>query len=313
MTATRPVTPATTMFGPLGHHEDGGVGDVVTSYEDAPTRTVSAGGVDFAYRELGPQTGVPVIFLTHLAAVLDNWDPRVIDGIAAQHRVITFDNRGVGASSGSTPNAIEAMATDAVAFIRALGLEQVDLLGFSMGGMIAQLIAADEPQLVRKVILAGTGPAGGDGITNVTRLSHLDTLRGLLTLQDPKQFLFFTRTPNGRRAGKEFLARLKERTENRDKAISLRSYGAQLKAIHRWGKQPPADLSVVRQPVLVANGESDRMVPTSNSVDLAQRLPNADLVVYPDAGHGGIFQFHEQFVDKALEFLDTAMTPRNQP
>ena len=137
----------------------------------------------------------------------------------------------------------------------------------------------------------------------MTRIAHLDTLRGLLTLQDPKQFLFFTRTPDGRRAGKAFLARLKERTEHRDKAISLRSYGAQLKAIHRWGEQQPADLSVIRQPVLVANGESDRMVPTRNSVDLAQRLPDADLVVYPDAGHGGIFQFHEQFVDKALEFL----------
>jgi pimeloyl-ACP methyl ester carboxylesterase len=234
---------------------------------------------------------------------LDNWDPRVVDGIAARHRVVTFDNRGVGASSGSTPNTIEAMAKDAVAFIRALGLDKVDLFGFSMGGMIAQVIAAHEPQLVRKLILAGTGPAGGDGIRNVTRIAHLDTLRGLLTLQDPKQFLFFTRTPEGRRAGKEFLARLKERTENRDKAISLRSYGAQLKAIHRWGKQQPADLSVIRQPVLVANGESDRMVPTTNSVDLARRLPDADLVVYPDAGHGGIFQFHGQFVDKALEFL----------
>jgi pimeloyl-ACP methyl ester carboxylesterase len=277
--------------------------DVTASYRDAETRTITVDGVDFAYRQLGPATGVPVIFLTHLAAVLDNWDPRVVDGIAAQHRVITFDNRGVGASGGSTPNTIEAMAHDAVAFIRALGLEHVDLLGFSMGGMIAQLIAANEPQLVRKVILAGTGPAGGEGITKVTRLSHLDTLRGLLTLQDPKQFLFFTRTPAGRRAGKEFLARLKERTENRDKAISLRSYGAQLKAIHRWGKQSPADLSVIRQPVLVANGETDRMVPTSNSVDLAQRLPNADLVVYPDAGHGGIFQFHQQFVARALAFL----------
>jgi pimeloyl-ACP methyl ester carboxylesterase len=278
-------------------------GEVVTSYKDASTRTVSTGGVDFAYRELGPTAGVPVIFLTHLAAVLDNWDPRVVDGIAAHHRVIAFDNRGVGASSGSTPDTIEAMAKDAVAFIRALGLEQVDLFGFSMGGMIAQVIAADEPQLVRKLILAGTGPAGGDGITKVTRIAHLDTLRGLLSLQDPKQFLFFTRTPEGRRAGKAFLARLKERSENRDKAISLRSYGAQLKAIHRWGKQPPADLSVIRQPVLVANGESDRMVPTANSVDLAQRLPDADLVIYPDAGHGGVFQFHQQFVDTALEFL----------
>jgi pimeloyl-ACP methyl ester carboxylesterase len=290
-------TPATARFDQQERY------DVVTSYKDASTRTTSAGGIDFAYRELGPRAGVPVIFLTHLAAVLDNWDPRVVDGIAARHRVITFDNRGVGATSGSTPKTIEAMAKDAVVFIRALGLEQVDLFGFSMGGMIAQVIAADEPQLVRKVIIAGTGPAGGDGITNVTRIAHLDTLRGLLTLQDPKQFLFFTRTPVGRRAGKEFLARLKERTESRDKAISLRSYGAQLTAIHRWGKQAPADLSVIRQPVLVANGESDRMVPTKNSVDLAQGLPNADLVVYPDAGHGGVFQFHEQFVDTALAFL----------
>ena len=280
-----------------------GKGDVATTYAAAPTKTVSVGGVDFAYRDLGPASGVPVVFLTHLAAVLDNWDPRVVDGIAAQHRVIAFDNRGVGASGGSTPTTIEAMAHDAVAFIRALELEQVDLLGFSMGGMIAQLIAADEPQLVRKVILAGTGPAGGVGITKVTRLSHVDTVRGLLTLQDPKQFLFFTRTPAGRRAGKEFLARLKERTEHRDKRISLRSYGAQLKAIHRWGQQQPADLSVIHQPVLVANGETDRMVPTSNSRDLARRLPNAELVIYPDAGHGGIFQFHRQFVERAFAFL----------
>ncbi|WP_322752559.1 alpha/beta hydrolase [Frankia sp. Cas3] len=278
--------------------------DVVTSCQNASTRTVSAGGVDFAYRELGPKTGIPVVFLTHLAAVLDNWDPRVVDGIAAKHRVLTFDNRGVGASTGSTPNTIQAMATDAVTFIRALGLDKVDILGFSMGGMIAQVIAQDEPQLVRTLILAGTGPAGGEGIKNVTKLSHLDTIRGLLTLQDPKQFLFFTRTPNGRRAGKEFLARLKERTDNRDKAISLKSYGAQLKAIHRWGLERPSDLSVIRQPVLVANGESDRMVPTKNSADLARRLPDSELVIYPDAGHGGIFQFHGQFVEKALEFLE---------
>ena len=291
------MTATTTRF-----EQKGGVG-VDRSYATAPTRTVSVDSVDFAYRELGPTTGVPVVFLTHLAAVLDNWDPRVVDGIAAQHHVITFDNRGVGASGGSTPKTIEAMAHDAVAFIRALGLEQVDLLGFSMGGMIAQLIAASHPQLVRKVILAGTGPAGGEGITKVTRLSHFDTLRGLVTLQDPKQFLFFTRTPAGRRAGKDFLARLKERTQNRDKRISLRSYGAQLKAIHRWGEQTPADLSVIHQPILVANGESDRMVPTSNSRDLAQRLPNADLVIYPDAGHGGIFQFHQQFVERAVAFL----------
>ncbi len=277
--------------------------DVGTSYQDAPTRTITAGGVSFAYRELGPATGVPVIFLTHLAAVLDNWDPRVVDGIAEHHRVLTFDNRGVGASAGTTPDTIAAMATDAVTFIRALGLDQVNLLSFSMGGMIAQVITQDEPQLVRKLILAGTGPAGGEGIDKVTRISNLDTIRALLTFTDPKQFLFFTRTPNGRRAGQEFLARLKERTQDRDKKISLRSYAAQLKAIHRWGLQQPSDLSVIHQPVLVANGDSDKMVPTANSADLARRLPDSELVIYPDAGHGGIFQFHTQFVQKALEFL----------
>src|SRR6188472_1904352 len=159
-----------------------------TTWRNAPTQTLNAGGVKFAYRQLGPDTGVPVVLLTHLAAVLDNWDPRVIDGIAAKHRVIAFDNRGVGASSGSTPTTIKEMARDAVSFIRALGLDQVDLFGFSMGGMIAQVIARQQPQLVRKIILAGTGPAGGEGIDKVTRITYLDTARGLLTRQDPSSF-----------------------------------------------------------------------------------------------------------------------------
>jgi pimeloyl-ACP methyl ester carboxylesterase len=273
------------------------------TWKTAPTQTLHAGGVDFAYRQLGPSTGVPVVFLTHLAAALDNWDPRVVDGIAARHRVITFDNRGVGASSGSTPTTIEQMASDAVTFIRALGFDQVDLFGFSLGGMIAQVIAQQQPRLVRKMIIAGTGPAGGEGIDKVTRITYLDIARGLLTRQDPKQFLFFTRTPNGRRAGKEFLARLEERTNDRDKAVSIGSFRAQLKAIHRWGQQQPADLSGIHQPVLVVNGESDRMVPTKNTVGLDRRLPNSQLVIYPDAGHGGVFQFHEDFVKRALEFL----------
>jgi pimeloyl-ACP methyl ester carboxylesterase len=274
-----------------------------TTWQNAPTHTINAGGVEFAYRQLGPSTAVPVVFLTHLAAVLDSWDPRVVDGIAAEHRVITFDNRGVGASSGATPRTIEEMASDAVTFIRALGFDQVDLFGFSMGGMIAQVIAQQQPQLVRKMIIAGTGSAGGEGIDQVTRITYLDTARGLLTRQDPKQFLFFTRTPNGRRAGKEFLARLEERTNDRDKAISVHSFRAQLKAIHRWGQQKPADLASIHQPVLLMNGDSDKMVPTKNTVDLHRRLPNSQLVIYPDAGHGGVFQFHKDFIKRALEFL----------
>jgi pimeloyl-ACP methyl ester carboxylesterase len=278
--------------------------DLITSYKNAPTRVVAAGGVDFAYRDLGPRTGTPVIFLTHLAANLDNWDPRVVDGIAANHRVITFDNRGVGASSGTVPDTVEAMAHDAVTFIAALGFEHVDILGFSLGGMVAQVIALEQPRLVRRLILTGTGPAGGVGIDKVTRIANFDVARGLLTFRDPKTYLFFTRTPNGKRSAKEFVARLKERTDNRDKAMSVSGYRAQLKAIHRWGRQEPADLSVIEQPVLVANGDHDRMVPTRNTVDLDRRLPNSKLVIYPDAGHGGIFQYHREFVDAALEFLD---------
>ena len=276
---------------------------VIASWRNAPTQTVAAGGVDYAYRELGPKAGVPVIFLVHLAGTLDNWDPRVVDGIAAKHRVIAFDNRGVGASTGKTPDTIQAMAKDAVTFIRALGFDQVDLHGFSMGGMIAQVIAEDEPELVRKLILTGTGPAGGKGIKEVVWVAQLDTLRGLLSRQDPKQFLFFTRTANGKRAGKEFLARLQERTADRDTPISIKSYFAQLRACRRWGKEEPHDLSLVRQPVLLTNGDHDRMLPTPNTLDMARRLPNSELVIYPDAGHAGIFQFHEQFVQKALEFL----------
>ena len=276
---------------------------VTTSHQDAATRTVRVDGTSFAYRDLGPRTGTPVIFLNHLAAVLDNWDPRVVDGIASQRRVITFDNRGVGASEGRTPSSISQMAKDAVAFIRALGLDEVDLLGFSMGGFVAQVIAEDQPDLVRKIILAGTGPAGGEGIDKVTLLTYLDVARGALTFRDAKYYLFFTKTANGRSQARAFLKRLKERTENRDKAISIPSFRAHLKAIHGWGVQQPTDLSRIQHQVFVANGDHDRMVPTRNSADLARRLPNARLKIYPDAGHGGIFQHHTEFVPEALDFL----------
>ena len=273
-------------------------------WANAPTQTITAGGVDFAYRELGKQHGgTPVVLLVHLAAVLDNWDPRIVDGLAAKHHVIAFDYRGVGASSGSPSNSMEQMADDTVNFINAKGFQQVDLFGFSMGGMIAQEIVLKDPQLVRKMILAGTGPAGGEGISGVAGVTFYDMLRGFFTGQDAKQFLFFTRTPGGIEAGKAFLERLNERTQNRDKEVSVGAFLAQLEALRTWGGKLPADLSVVKQPVLVANGDADRMVPTTNTYDLARRLPNSTLIVYPDAGHGGIFQFHTDFVPKALEFL----------
>jgi pimeloyl-ACP methyl ester carboxylesterase len=277
---------------------------VITSYQDAPTRTVDIGGTAFAYRRLGQDGGTPVVFLNHLGAVLDNWDPRVVDGIAAAHQVITFDNRGVGASQGTTPRSVAAMARDAIAFIRALGHDQVDLLGFSLGGFVAQVIAEEQPRLVRRMILAGTGPAGGEGIDKVTRVTVLDSISAVLTFKDPKENLFFTRTANGKAAGRRFVNRLKERTGDRDKPISVTTFRNQLKAIHAWGLQHPSDLTTVRHPVLVANGAHDRMVPSANSTDLARRLPNAQLTLYPDAGHGGIFQYHEQFVAEALKFLE---------
>jgi pimeloyl-ACP methyl ester carboxylesterase len=274
------------------------------TWKSVPTQTITAGGVTFAYRELGKQNGgTPVVFLVHLAAVLDNWDPRVMDGIAAKHHVIAFDNRGIGASSGSPSNSMEQMADDAITFIKAKEFKQVDLLGFSMGGMVAQEIVLKEPQLVRKMIIAGTGPAGGEGISTVAGVTFYDMLRGFFTGQDAKQYLFFTRTPGGIEAGKAFLERLKERTENRDKEISVSAFLAQLEALRTWGKKEPADLSVVKHPVLVVNGDADRMVPTVNTHDLARRLPNSSLIIYPDAGHGGIFQYHTSFVPSALEFL----------
>lgn len=272
-------------------------------WRNAPTTSVNVGGKRFAYRQLGAATGVPVIFLNHLAAELDRWDPRVVDGIAMRRRVIVFDNRGIGASEGTTPTSMEAMARDAAAFIRALGFAQVDLLGFSLGGFISQVLAQEQPQLIRKIILAGTGPAGGTGISDVTSVTIRDMAKAALTFRHPEYYLFFTGSRNGRNAARAFLARLKERTEHRDKPVSIGAFIAQLKAIHAWGRQRPADLSRIHHPVLVANGNHDRMVPSSNSVDLARRLPNAELVLYEDAGHGGIFQYHEAFVTRALEFL----------
>jgi pimeloyl-ACP methyl ester carboxylesterase len=274
------------------------------TWKTVPTQFITAGGVKFAYREMGQHHGgTPVVFLMHLAGVLDNWDPRIMDGIAAKHHVIAFDTRGIGASDGEPSSSMEQMAADAITFIKAKQFQKVDLMGFSLGGMVAQEVVLSEPQLVRKMLLTGTGPAGGPGISTVMWVSFYDMLRGYLSFQDPKQFLFFTRTPAGIEAGKAFLARLKERTDDRDADITVSAFAAQLKALRAWGQKASADLSVVKQPVLVANGDDDRMVPTINTRDLAKRLPNSELVIYPDAGHGGIFQYHQEFARKALDFL----------
>jgi pimeloyl-ACP methyl ester carboxylesterase len=276
---------------------------VITSYAKAPARSVTAGGVTYAYRELGPKGGVPVVFFVHLAATLDNWDPRIVDPIAKHRHVITFDNRGVGASTGEVPDSIEAMADDAYTFIRALGFDQVDVFSFSLGGMVAQALVVEHPELVRKLVLTGTGPAGGKDIDKVAGTTYFDILRAALTRSDPKEFLFFNRNATGKPAAKAFVKRLEERTVDRDAPITTKAFRTQLKAIKGWGRSAPADLSKLTQPTLIANGDNDRMVPSVLSEDLHRRISGSELIIYPDSGHGGIFQFHDEFAPVAVEFL----------
>ena len=277
--------------------------DVVTTYKDAPAHTIHAGGVTYAYRELGPKGGIPVVFFVHLAANLDNWDPRIIDPIAARHHVITFDNRGVGASTGVVPDSIEAMAEDAATFIKALGHDQVDIFSFSLGGMVAQALVVKHPRLVRKLILTGTGPAGGKDMDKVAGVTYYDILRATVTRSDPKEYLFFNRNATGKAAARAFVQRLEERTTDRDKPVAVKAFQTQLKAIKKWGRSPAADLSQITQPTLIANGDNDRMVPSVLSEDLHHRIKGSELVIYPDSGHGGIFQFHDTFAPVALDFL----------
>ena len=274
-----------------------------SSYAEAPTRSITAGGITYAYRELGPQGGVPVVFFLHLAGNLDNWDPRVIDPIAKEHRVITFDSRGLGGTTGKVPDSIEDMADDAATFIRALGVDRVDVFAFSLGGMVAQALIGKHPDLVRKLILAGTGPRGGKGMAKVARVTYLDILRAALVRADPKEFLFFNRNAAGKLAAKAFIERLQERRKGRDRPVTIQGFRAQLKAIRNWGRAEPADLSTITQPTLIANGDHDRMVPSVLSEDLHRRIPGSNLVMYPDSSHGGIFQFHQQFVPVAVKFL----------
>jgi pimeloyl-ACP methyl ester carboxylesterase len=287
---------------PKPAHSSGPVTDA--KWNNVPTRTVDVEGTPFAYRELGPRGGTPVVFLHHFTAVLDDWDPRVIDGIAAHRHVITFDNRGVGATGGKVPHTIAAMAADAVAFIHALGHEQVDLIGFSLGGGVAQEIALSEPALVRRLVLTGTGVRGGGGLTKMPLIVGGAYLKAALTHRDPRHYLFFGRNTVGKRAASDYIARLRERSIDRDKPISHQARIAQLIAIREAGVGTPHDLGRITQPTFVANGDHDVMVASSQSHALAERIPNAALTIYPDSGHGGIFQYHDQFVPAVLAFLD---------
>jgi pimeloyl-ACP methyl ester carboxylesterase len=271
--------------------------------ETAPTQFVDANGVRFAYRRLGPAEGVPLVFLQHFTGTMDWWDPSVVDGFARSRPVILFDNAGVSRSGGTTPDNIKAMSDDAVAFLSALGLTQVDLLGFSVGGFVAQEIALDHPTLVRRIILAGTGPQGGEGIVN---LGHVLEQAMKASPTEPRLYLFFDQTPSSQAAGKAFIERQARRTVDRDPNSGDQTFQAQFKAIVTWGATRDPDwkrLSRISQPTLVVNGHDDIMVPSINSFVLFQHLPNARLVLYPDSGHGALFQFADDFVEQGTRFL----------
>ena len=234
---------------------------------------------------------------------MDDCDPRIIDGLASEHPIICFDNRGVGFTGGTTPKTVSEMATDGISFIKALGYQKVDLFGFSLGGFISLEILLREPQLVRKAILAGTGPAGGEKISKMSSVVFTDVFKGIFTLRNEKFYLFFKGNANGHKAAKSYLGRLKERKENRGKKIKMKHLTFQLDAIKAWGLQSPQDLSVINHPVLIVNGEDDKMVPINNSYELKKRIKNSEIIAYKDAGHGGIFQYHEEFVKSALNFF----------
>ena len=276
---------------------------VITSYVEAPARTVTTAGTTYAYRELGPKGDIPVVFFVHLAGNLDNWDPRIVDPIAKNRHVITFDQRGVGASTGKVPGTIEEAADHAYEFITALGFDKTDIFSFSMGGMIAQDLIVKHPDLVRKLVLTGTGPRGGQDMDKVIGVTYWDILRATLTRSDPKEFLFFNRNATGKPAAKAFVKRLEERTTDRDTPVRLTAFRTQLKAIAAYGRSTPSDLSALTQPTLIANGDNDRMVPSVLSEDLHHRIKGSELIIYPDSGHGGIFQFHEKFAPVAAKFL----------
>lgn len=273
-------------------------------HRSVPTLQVMAAGRSLAYREFGRPGGVPLVFLNHLGANLDNADPRIMDGLAARRRVIVLGYRGVGGSAGRVRTTIEEMAADTAAAIRALGHNKVDVFGLSMGGMVAQELAESVPKLVDRLVLVGSGPRGGTGLTRMSGVTLRGTLKATATRKDPKTLLFFTRTAAGRTAAASYLGRLAERTASRDKAVKPGVLLAQLAAVRRWGALPASTLARSSTPALILHGDSDRMVPPANAAALAAHFTEAALEVFADSGHGAAFQNHARTVQLTLEFLD---------
>ena len=286
-----------------------------TSNLDAPTMFCEYGKERYAYRRFGSGKGLPLLGLQHFTGTLDNWDPAVTDPLACDREVILFENAGLGRSSGKVPETIGEMATHALSFLDGLGLKTCDVLGFSLGGMVAQQMALNRPSLFRRMILVGTAPRGGEDIMHLEKPSlakHLadPKLQGYAILQK----LFFAPTKSSQDAGAAFVERLMRRQQDREPISGPAVAQAQMAAFRDWEKVSGkrfADLKAIGQPVLVVNGIYDEMIPVSNSYWLSANLPNAVLLTYPDSGHGSLFQFHESFTGQATAFL--ASTSSNAP
>jgi pimeloyl-ACP methyl ester carboxylesterase len=277
------------------------------SHINAPTHFIQTSKEKYAYRRFGTKTGTPLLLLQHFTGTLDNWDPLVTDGLARTHDVILFENAGVGRSTGKVPSNITGMAEHASVFLDALSVKSADILGFSLGGMVAQQIALDRPDSVRKLILAGTAPRGGEDIMHLDKPAigkHFQdpTLKGYEILQK----IFFAPTETSQAAGKAFIDRLMQRHSDREPQSGPDIIQAQMAAFGDWehySDERFADLKRIQNPVLVVNGVQDIMIPIANSYRLAENLPNAVLLTYPDSGHGAIFQWHESFVKQVTGFL----------
>jgi pimeloyl-ACP methyl ester carboxylesterase len=272
-----------------------------------PNRFVeAANGITYAYRRLGDAgNALPLVLLQHFRGNLDNWDPALVDALASMREVILFDNAGVGGSTGITPRTVTAMAHDALRFLEALELREIDLLGFSLGGFVAQELTLIHPRLVRRLVLASTGPQGGEDMHGYADDVYVPATRDEPGAEDLLA-LFFERSETSLSAGLEFIERIFARNEDRDAATTLATRDAQLDAIHTWGIPDPSRLNRlagITQPALVANGDNDRMVPTHNSRLLADRLPDAELRIYLDAGHGFLFQYPHDFAAEVQTFL----------